>query len=114
MRFTNVEEGSAARGLVKVFELTDRAACLFVRYTADAAMNGLSIDCGLSPDYLTILRKGSSELKPVRTARIRGSKSKTVAAVVEAGDWSGLGESPRRRVRGTGGIEIANDGTEAR
>jgi hypothetical protein len=79
LRFTNVEDGSAARGLVKEFELTDRAACLFVRYNAPAAMKGLSIDCGLSPDYLTILRKGSNELKPVRTARIRGWKSKTVA-----------------------------------
>lgn len=79
LRFTNVEDGSAARGLVKEFELTDRAACLFVRYNAPARMKGLSIDCGLSPDYLTILRKGSNELKPVRTERIRGWKSKTVA-----------------------------------
>jgi hypothetical protein len=80
LRLTNVEKKSAAIGTVKDFELTDRACALFVRYHLGPKLQGLSVDCGLSPDYLALLRKGSEELKRVRTPRIRGWRATRVAA----------------------------------
>ena len=80
LRLTNVQEDSAAFGMVKEFELTDRACSMFVRYHLAPGVRSLSIDCGLSPDYLMLLRKGASELKRVRTPRIRGWRSSRIAA----------------------------------
>ena len=91
LRLVNTEEGSAALGTVKEFELNDRAGCLFVRY--HSPINALQIDCGFSPDYLRLLRNGAGELKPVRTPRIRGWKTPDVAIwlkPVHGVDWDDL------------------------
>ena len=79
LRLTNVEPGSAARGLVKEFELADRATSLLVRYKLPATLKTLQFDCGVSPDYLNLLRYGADDLKPMRTPRLRGWKSSRVA-----------------------------------
>jgi hypothetical protein len=79
LRLTNSEPGSAAFGTIKEFELTDRAASLFVRYTVPETLSTLRVDCGLSPDYLRLLRHGATELKRVQGPRVRGWKSSRVA-----------------------------------
>jgi hypothetical protein len=79
LRLTNCEKGSAAFGLTKEFELTDRASSLFVRYGLPLQTASLRIDCGLSPDYLRLLRNGSSDLKRFQTPRMRGWRSQRVA-----------------------------------
>ncbi|HYP06557.1 MAG TPA: hypothetical protein VER03_10050 [Bryobacteraceae bacterium] len=97
LRLTNVQDGSAARGMVKEFELTDRACSLFVRYRMAPRMRSLTVECGLSPDYLTLLRKGSTGVRSVRTPRIRGWRSARIAAWLKpvAGfDWE-AGEAPQ-------------------
>jgi hypothetical protein len=79
LRLRNTQPGSLAFGLIKEFELTDRACSLFARYHLARGMNALSVDCGLSPDYLSLLRNGSAELKRVRTPRIRGWRASRIA-----------------------------------
>ena len=79
LRFTNRENKSKAFGMVKEFELTDKASSLFVRYKLPDQLQEVAFDCGLSPDYVNLLRKGASELQPVRTPRIRGWKTPRVA-----------------------------------
>ena len=77
VRLINTEPGSAIQGLTKEFELTDRAASLCVRYKTPG--RSIAVDCGLSPDYLCLLRKGAGQARPVRTPRIRGWKTERVA-----------------------------------
>jgi hypothetical protein len=79
LSLTNCEPESQAFGLVKEYELTDRASCLFVRYTLPAGLDSLNFECGLSPDYLCLLRNGIGDLSQIRTPRIRGCKTSRVA-----------------------------------
>jgi hypothetical protein len=79
LRLTNCQEGSAAQGMVKELELTDRAASLFVRYTLPPDLEAVRFDCGLSPDYLRLLRNGLADLKRLQTPRMRGWRSSRVA-----------------------------------
>jgi hypothetical protein len=79
LRLTNCHQGSAAHAMVKEFELTDRASSLFVRYILPPGIETLRFDCGLSPDYLRLLRSGVSDLKRLQTPRMRGWRSSRVA-----------------------------------
>lgn len=79
LRLTNSEEESRAYGLVKEFELTDRASCLLARYRLPKKLESITIECGMSPDYLNLLRGGEAELSAIRTPRIRGCKTRRVA-----------------------------------
>jgi hypothetical protein len=83
LRLTNVQKDSGAFGMVKDFELTDRACSLFTRYQLAPQLGTVSVDCGLSPDYLSLLRKGVSELKRVRTPHIRGWRASRIAAWIK-------------------------------
>jgi hypothetical protein len=79
LRLTNCENGSAAFGLTKEFELTDRASSIFVRYGLPPEIASLRVDSGLSPDYLRLLRNGLSDLKRLNTPRMRGWRSSRIA-----------------------------------
>src|SRR6185295_16548009 len=50
VRLVNIEKESAARGLVKEYELAKNGV-LTVRYQLPQTLTKLSIECGLSPDY---------------------------------------------------------------
>jgi hypothetical protein len=105
IRLTNCEPRSPAAGLEKTFELGANDTALTVRYRLPRTLRRLSIEFGLSPDYLTLLRRGSEILHTVNTDRARGFGTAEVAVTVEpeAGiewevplqDWIGHGRTLR-------------------
>lgn len=94
LRLKNTQRDSLAFGMVKDFELTDGACSLFVRYQLPAGLKSLAVDCGLSPDYLTLLRNGSSELRRVHTPHIRGWRSPRIAAWVKPVSGFAFSDAP--------------------
>ena len=62
-----------------MFELTDRAACLFVRYTADAAMRMAFPSTAVFTGLLDHPAQGIERAQACTHRQIRGWKSKTVA-----------------------------------
>ena len=97
LRFTNCEPKSKAFGMVKEYELTDRASSLVVRYKLPNKLNELSFECGLSPDYVNLLRKGADELRLIRTPRIRGWKAPRVAVWLKPISGLQWDDAPCRR-----------------
>jgi hypothetical protein len=89
----NAENGTAtatlaaARGLRKQYSLS--GAVLSVRYSLPTKMRQVRIDCGLSPDYLTLLRAGTQVLDTVDRGRVRGCATHGLAVCLE------LPDSPR-------------------
>lgn len=84
VRLTNVQEGSAARGLVKTYMFTAADPVLSVNYQLPPTMQQLSVECGLSPDYLTLLRCGAPVLEPVNTRTARGFATGPVSIAIDA------------------------------
>ena len=79
----NIEKDSAARGLEKYYELTPKTGLLSVRYRLPQTRKKIAIDCGLSPDYLALLRQGSEIVTPIRTQTGRGFSANGVSIVLE-------------------------------
>ena len=104
-RLLNIEPRSNARGLVKVYELGSTDSHLSVWYTLPPKLKKLSIECALSPDYLTLLRRGSEVMKPIKTKHMRGFETQglSIALVAESGlkwekpvqEWIGHGRTVR-------------------
>jgi hypothetical protein len=55
---------------------------LIVTYTLPDGLNGLGIECGLSPDYLNLLRYGRSIMQRSETASCRGFHTGEAAVFV--------------------------------
>jgi hypothetical protein len=68
---------TAANGIVKEYELAGPS--LRVKYTVPAAITHFSTECGLSPDYLRLLRSGRDCLQPYNRADRRGWRTEHVA-----------------------------------
>jgi hypothetical protein len=105
VRLVNVEPASAARGLVKVYALSSPDAHVSVSYAPPPNLKKISIECALSPDYLTLLREGSRVLEPVKTKRSRGFTTKGLSVIVQTDsgmkwekplqEWIGHGRTVR-------------------
>lgn len=85
VRLTNVEAESAARGLVKLFEFRADARGLTVRYELPPAITRFSVECALSPDYLTLLRCGSDAVQSFGNGPVRGFAAGEAAVAMELG-----------------------------
>jgi hypothetical protein len=71
-------------GLRKEYSLC--GAVLSVRYRLPAGMTSVQVDCGLSPDYLTLLREGSPVLETIDRGRVRGFATHRLSVCVELPD----------------------------
>jgi len=101
---TNVEPGSRANGLRKTYEITNEAE-LCVTYSLPASLDNLSVECGLSPDYLSLLRHGSTIMTPLKAEGARGYSTRGISVALEPDthaaweeplqDWIGHGRTLR-------------------
>ena len=103
VRLTNNEAGSAARGLVKEIILTPASCSLSVRYLLPRKLRKLTVESGLSPDYLGLLRKGSAELGDIHRRSVRGVSHDRVQVWVrikpeQGSEWT----NPRQEMFGHG------------
>lgn len=75
---------SPAFGLTKTFCLASYSDhCLGVEYSLPKNLSGLSVEFGLSPDYLQLLRRGRSILRPHNRDGARGWSTDRVAVWVK-------------------------------
>jgi hypothetical protein len=82
----NRQEGSPAFGLEKSMRLARGAEELEVTYRLPGNLTELSIECGLSPDYLHLLRFGGSSLKEHAGPGVRGYSNNDVSVWVRLED----------------------------
>jgi hypothetical protein len=82
IRLVNLESDSPALGLEKTFTFDARQPVLTVRYHLPLTLDRISIDCALSPDYLTLLRRGS-EVMTMINGKVRGFSTQGLKIVVE-------------------------------
>jgi hypothetical protein len=83
-RLWNKQPDSAAHDLAKDVLLSSyESNVLTVDYTLPAALSGISVEFGLSPDYLNLLRRGRSILKSYDCAGVRGWTTETTAVWVK-------------------------------
>jgi hypothetical protein len=81
---------------------------LTVRYRLPPQLKEISIECALSPDYLSLLRHGSEIITPVNGQRRRGFATPQVAVALEPApdahweqppqEWIGHGRTLRLKV----------------
>jgi len=93
VRLVNIQQGSQARGLEKIFQFSALAPVLEVHYVLPAGLPRLSVETGLSPDYLHLLRTGSSTVSSTEGPGYRGLKSNGVSVILEC-DSSCMWETP--------------------
>jgi hypothetical protein len=74
VRLKNVQEDSAAFGLVKELELRAGSASLRVLYRVPRGLKQIETECALSPDYLELLRTGKRYFKTVNEGVVRGCR----------------------------------------
>jgi hypothetical protein len=79
VRLRNVQEGSAANGLIKEFRLEEGSPELRVRYRLPEGLTSFDTEAGLSPDYLQLLRNGSAGIREVKGRGYRGWSSNGIA-----------------------------------
>jgi hypothetical protein len=70
---------TSASGITKIFELQAGSPVLKVRYELPRSIARLSVESGLSPDYLRLLRRGSECLEFVDDGVSRGCRTGAVA-----------------------------------
>jgi starch synthase len=105
VQLTNIQRESAARGLIKTYTFDAASPALNVHYQLPPTLDGLSVECGLSPDYLTLLRCGSNVVEPVGALTSRGFAAGSVSVVMEVApeiawekplqEWVGHGRTLR-------------------
>jgi hypothetical protein len=82
-QLTHDKAGTAGHGLMKDIVLESyETNKLIVTYTLPDGLNGLGIECGLSPDYLNLLRYGRSIMQRSETASCRGFHTGEAAVFV--------------------------------
>ena len=84
--FVNVEDRSRAAGMEKTVSLAQGAEAIDVVYRAPEHLSDLIVECGMSPDYLDLLRSGQGSLSEVTTATARGYANNGVAVWLDLGD----------------------------
>lgn len=95
----NVQPGSKARGLIKTVSLLSyQEDSLQVGYSLPSHLNKLEVECGLSPDYLGLLREGYGMLVPYEESGARGWRTTRLAAWVKPDsgasfEWSRPGQA---------------------
>ena len=70
---------------MKEYELGASDSFLTIRYHLPAALKTISVECALSPDYLTLLRSGSTIATPIESERSRGFAVPGVSVFLESG-----------------------------
>jgi hypothetical protein len=91
---TNECRDSSAFGMTKKYSLVsyeDETVC--VEYALPATLSRLEVECGLSPDYLRLLREGISILSSYENDGARGWRTDRIAvwvkpAELSTGRWS--------------------------
>lgn len=82
-QLTHDKAGTAGQGLAKDIVLESyEANKLVVTYTLPDSLNGLGIECGLSPDYLNLLRYGRSIMLSSESSSCRGFHTGEAAVYV--------------------------------
>ena len=80
----NVQPGSKAFGLIKTVSLPAyEEDSLHVGYSLPPHLNKLEVECGLSPDYLGLLREGCGMLIPYEESGARGWSTDRVSVWVK-------------------------------
>ena len=92
VRLSNIQPGSAALGLVKTYFLTSGRPAVTVRYQCPPSLDRISVECALSPDYLTLLRSGASVVEEIEHSGARGLRAGCVEITMEV-DSHGIWET---------------------
>lgn len=99
----NVENGSAAYGLEKEVSLGADAASISVRYKIPKPLSSVTVESGLSPDYLGLLRQGSERVTSVQRRSVRGYSCHGVSVWIRIQPELGAGwAEPRQQSFGHG------------
>jgi hypothetical protein len=84
----------ASNGVEKLFELRGDSAALRVRYAVPQSMPAFATECGLSPDYLTLLRNGSVSLASIERGGVRGCRAGDVSVWLKPQPRAARWETP--------------------
>lgn len=82
----NKEGDSPAFGMMKSLRLARAGSEIEVTYELPRILTNLSLECGLSPDYLQLLRSGRQGLKEFRSLGARGYSNQEVTVWVRLKD----------------------------
>lgn len=84
VKMVNVQQGSKASGLIKTVSLLSyEEDSLYIAYSLPPDLGGLEVECGLSPDYLGLLREGCGTLIPYEKSGARGWSTSRLSAWVK-------------------------------
>jgi hypothetical protein len=86
----NAEPSSRGFGLIKRIHLSQGEARIEVRYCLPEALEKISTDFALSPDYLNLLRHGRALLKPFANGQARGWSANSTAVWVREEEGASL------------------------
>lgn len=87
--FINGQVNSPAFGLEKSVTLRRGASEIEVTYRLPRNLEHLTVECGLSPDYLHLLRHGRGSLRTIGNSNIRGYSNGRTSVWVRLGDAAG-------------------------
>ncbi len=82
-RLNNIQAGSGASGLVKILFLAQGSNSLRLDYLLPESLPGITIEFGLSPDYLSLLRYGRCLLREYTSPGIRGWAAGSTAVWIQ-------------------------------
>lgn len=103
VRLTNTARESLLHGCVKEIELAQHSSTLRVRYRLPETIQKLSVEFGLSPDYLQLLRSGSRLLETVEESPQRhGCASGMFSVLVSLNGGETRFEAPSQPLFGHG------------
>jgi starch synthase len=94
VELVNVQSGSRLRGARKRIRLNESSTALLVCYELPPGIDQLTVSSGLSPDYLTLLRRGRAAIERCGSTTWQGAHCGDALVLVRPGD----GE-PSRMVR---------------
>jgi len=84
VEMVNIQPGSKASGLIKTVSLlSNEEDCLHVRYSLPKTLDALEIECGLSPDYLSLLQAGCGITASYDESGARGWSTNRVSVWVK-------------------------------
>jgi Glycosyl hydrolase family 57 len=99
----NKQSNSAAFGMTKRFLLKKRQSHIHIKYDhIPSNILPLSLDIGLSPDYLRLLREGRSAILPYQSENKRGFQNGDVISWVSPDSENTIWRVPRNPIFGHG------------
>lgn len=100
VELTNIETASHGNGLVKRIRLAAGKPEITASYSLPESMKEISIDFAFSPDYLTLLRYGSSMLRVFVKDQLHGCTANSTTVWVKGEDTAGIAWSEPNPVEG--------------